>query len=431
MGAIFSSIKDEKPYMTELRRHFHQYPEAAFEEFRTAEKIGAELSAMGIPHKRVGETGVLGIIKGGKPGAAASGNEKPGAAASASDSGDKKPDAADPASDSGKGKIIVLRADIDALRIQEENDVPYRSKISGFMHACGHDGHIASLLGAAKVLMAAKDSFSGEIRLVFQQAEESGGRAKLFIDAGALNGAGRAFGVHMMPDMDAGKIAILSGPVFAAIDHFIITVKGRSAHIATPQDGADALYAACQIVSAFQALVTRGKPPLEPALIGVGKLAAGTAHNIIAEEAVLEGSLRTFNAELRGKLKDRMEELSALVAAASGAKREIVWSDFSSVLVNDAEVRKEAAAIAASMAGPVITDHERLLGGDDFAEFLLAVPGAYAFIGCKDPAKPGAPLHNCRFDLDEDSLVYAAGMYAEYTAWYLADSWESAALLRS
>jgi len=384
MSDLFSQVKNEKAYIIELRRHFHQYPEPSFMEFETAKKIEEVLSGMGIPHKRIGETGVLGIISGEKP-----------------------------------GKVIALRADTDALPIQEENDVPYRSKNNGVMHACGHDGHTAALLGAAKVLMANRARFSGEVRLFFQQAEEAGGGSKDFIQAGALNGAGRVFGIHMAPDMEAGKISVNAGPQCASVDHFLIGVKGKSAHISTPHKGADALYAACQIVNALQGIVTRRISALETVVIGVGKLDAGTTYNIIAEKAVMEGTLRTFSAKLREELKGRIAELSSHIAAVSGTESEITWKDYGSVLVNDDTSSKEAAEIAASIGCSLVKDRPPILGGDDFSEFLLAVPGSYAFIGCKDPAKPGVALHNCRFYLDEDALVYAAGMYSGYAMWYL------------
>jgi amidohydrolase len=390
MNLIFSRVEKQKTYIAELRRYFHKYPEHSSREFKTAEKIEAELSALGIPHKRIGETGVLGVIRGGAAGV------------------------------SGREKVIVLRADIDALHIQEENDVPYRSQNSGIMHACGHDGHTAALLGAAKALMESREAISGEARLAFQQAEEIGAGARQFVAAGVLEGAGRVFGIHMAPDIDTGKIGVTAGPICASVDHFRIVVKGKSAHVSTPQKGADALYAACQIVNALQGIVTRRISPMETVIIGVGKLRAGTAYNIVAEEAVLEGTLRTYTAELREELKNHITGLIGHIAAVSGAGTEIEWKNFTSVLVNDDEACEEAAGIAAAISpGGVIRGLAPSLGGDDFAEFLLAVPGVYVKIGCKKPGAPVIPLHNCRFDIDEDALVYAAGMYASYAAWYL------------
>jgi amidohydrolase len=396
MTTLFSQVKNEKPFMVELRRHFHQFPEPSLKEFKTAEKIELELSAMGIPYQRVGETGVLGTINGEALG---QGQE------------------AHP----GRDKLIALRADIDALCMQEEKDVSYRSQNKGVMHACGHDAHIASLLGAAKVLEANRGAFSGEVRLIFQQAEEICAGAKQFIAADVLKGAGRVFALHMAPDMDAGKIDLTPGVRCASADYFRISVRGKSAHISTPHKGADALYAACQIVNALQGIVTRRVSPMETVLLGVGTIRAGTAYNIIAEEAILEGTLRTFSAELRKELQNRITETSAHIAAISGTEREIVWEEFAPVLLNDKTVSRETSEIAAAFAGQdaVLNERRPSLGGDDFALFLSAVPGVYANIGCGIPGKPRIPLHSCYFDIDEDALVYAAGMYACYAAWYL------------
>jgi amidohydrolase len=397
MAALFSQVKNEKPYMVELYRHFHQFPEPSLKEFKTAEKIRIELAAMGIPYIKVGETGVLATIKGEALG---------------------KDGEAHPA----LGKIIVLRADIDALNIQEESDVSYSSQNNGVMHACGHDGHIASLLGAAKVLEANRGAFSGEVRLIFQQAEEVCVGARQFIAADALKGAGRVFATHMAPDMDAGKIDLTPGPRSASADYFRITVRGKSAHVSTPHKGNDALYAACQIVNALQGIATRRTSPMETVLIGVGTLKAGTAYNIIADEAVLEGTLRTFSAKLREELQNRINETSANIAAVSGTEREIIWEKFAPVLVNDTAACQETAEIAAAFAGKdaVLNDRRPSLGGDDFAEFLLSVPGVYANIGCGIHGKTRTPLHSKSFIIDEDALVYAAGMYACYAAWYLS-----------
>ena len=395
MTDLLSHIKNEKPYMVELRRHFHKFPEPSLKEFKTAAKIEEELSAMDIPCKRVGETGVLGTIKGLA---------------------------------GGEGKIIMLRADIDALCIQEENEAPYRSENPGIMHACGHDGHVASLLGAAKVLQANRGKFAGTVRLVFQQAEEIGDGAKHFIADGALEGVGRAFAVHMWPDLDTGKIGVVSGPVMASADYFRIKVKGKSAHVSTPHKGADALYAACQIVSALQGIVTRRTSPLSTVIIGVGTIHSGTAYNIVPEEAILEGTTRTLTAKLREEVNNYVTELSAHTAAACGTEREIEWRANTSVLVNDAAACEEVAAIAAEISSAIagsdgVDNHlPPSLGGDDFAEFLLTVPGVYVRVGCGFPGKPHIPLHNGRFDIDEDSLVYAGGMYACYASWYLGSA---------
>jgi amidohydrolase len=391
---LFTQVKENRAYLVELRREFHRNAEASFKEYKTASRIEAELLSMGIASKRIGETGVWGVIKG----------------------------AALP--ESGRGsKKIVLRADIDALPIQDEKDEAYRSQNPGVMHACGHDAHAASLLGAAKVLKAREKQFSGEVGLVFQQAEELGGGARQFIRAGALEGAERVLGIHMASDLPVGKIGIKPGVNNASVDYFKISVQGKSAHVSTPHLGSDALYAASQIVVGLQGLVTRRTSPIDTVLIGIGVLRSGTAYNIVAETAELEGTLRTVSAALRESIKREIEELACHYAAISASTVSFEWKDFASPLVNDEAVSAEAAETARSFAGDanVIQDRPLSLGGDDFAEFLREVPGVYAYIGSANSAKPNTtlPHHNCRFDIDEEALVYAAGLYAEYTRRYL------------
>jgi amidohydrolase len=401
MGLLFyPKIEEQKDYLLELRRYFHKHPEPSLEEFGTAERIEKELAAAGIPSKRVGKTGVWGTIRGQAP---------------------------DP---TAQKKAILLRADIDALPIQDEKTVPYRSEKAGLMHACGHDAHTAALLGAARVLQAGRAKFAGEVRLAFQSGEEIGEGAKEFIEAGALRDLGRVFGVHMASDLPVGKIGVKAGPNNASADYFRVTVHGKSAHVSTPHQGIDALYIASQIVIALQGIVTRQTSPVESLLIGVCTLRAGTFYNIVAETAVLEGTLRAFSPELRNDTKRRIEELCEHTVAAfssgPGGPRprfEREWKYFTPPLINDKEGAREAAETAATIAGEenVITDRILSLAGDNFAEFLALVPGAYAYIGSGNPALPETtlPHHNCRFDIDESALLGAAGMYAEYAGRYL------------
>ena len=251
MNELREQVCAEKEYMISLRRDFHRHPELSLQERRTAGVIEQELERFEISHTRIGATGVLGILRG---------------------------------TQSGSG-VVALRADIDALPIQETNDVEYRSQTDGIMHACGHDAHTASLLGAAKVLSQNRDSFGGELRFLFQPAEETGKGAPDFINAGALDGAERILGLHSAPDLPLGTIGLTPGLNNAAVDHFRILVHGKAAHVSTPQLGADALYAASQIVVAIQGLVARRSSPVEPVLLGVGKFAAGTTYNAVAEYA--------------------------------------------------------------------------------------------------------------------------------------------------
>ena len=306
-----------RDYLVSIRREFHQHPELSMQEFRTAQRIEEELDRLGIPHTRVGETGVLGTLRGEKEG----------------------------------GRAVVLRADIDALPIEETHECAYRSQNPGVMHACG-------------------------------------------------------------------TVGLKPGLNNAAVDHFRIEVHGKSTHVSTPHLGTDALYIASQIVVAVQGLVTRMTSPTEPVIIGIGCLNAGTTYNAVAEHAVMEGTTRTVSQESRDRIRRLVSETADSIAAIYGGTAEIVWTDFAAALINDAEVCREAAAVTDSMLGEghVVTDRELSLSGDNFAEFELYRPGAYAYLGTGNPDKPHTVIsnHNGGFDVDEDALVTGAALYAGY-----------------
>lgn len=381
---LFQNEEDAlRAYTTALRRDFHKNPELSLQEHRTAERIEKELDALGIPHARVGDTGVLGTVRG-----------------------------------AGDGTIVALRADTDALPIQELNDAEYRSASDGVMHACGHDAHTACLLGAARLLAARREAFSGEVRLIFQPGEEIGKGAKPFIEAGALDGAERVFGLHTAYDVPAGTVGLKPGLNNASVDFFRITVHGRSSHVSQPHRGVDALYIACLLVTELQGLAARRTDPTEPVIVGVGKLEAGTTYNALAETAVLEGTTRTVTHETRAWINGQIETLAKQTAALFGGSAELYWDDFTPPLINDAQVCAEAAAVVDALRGPgyVKTDRALSLSGDNFAEYLLHTPGAYAYLGTGNPEMPHTmhPNHNGSFDIDENALTLGAELLAAY-----------------
>ena len=384
MLELRKQIEAERDYLVALRREFHQHPELSFQEFWTASRIEEELDLIGIEHTRVGDTGVLGILRG-------EGN--------------------------GDG-VLVLRADIDALPIQETNLTEYTSQVPGVMHACGHDAHAACLLGAAKVLSRNKASFGGEVRLIFQHAEEVGQGAKPFISAGVLNGAARVFGLHTAPDIPSGMVGVKPGLNNASVDHFRIVVHGKSSHVSTPHLGVDALYIACQIVVAFQALVTRCTSPVEPLIIGVGKMTAGTTYNALADTAVLEGTTRASSHETRERIRASVTQIAHHIASDYGGTTEIEWKDFASPLLNNPEVCLEVADVLNELwgTGHVTTDRALSLAGDDFSEYLCKTPGVYAYLGTGNTTIPNTvnPAHNGFFDIDEDALTLGVALYAGY-----------------
>lgn len=385
--AINQKVKQEKEYLIQMRRHFHEHPEVSMEEYETAKTIEQELDRFGIEHHRVGKTGVYGVLRG-----------------------------------KVAGNKVLLRADIDALRITDVKRCTYASKNPGVMHACGHDAHTASLLGAAKLLAKQKDWLRGEIGFIFQQGEEFGQGARLFLKDGLIKDAKRVFGLHVASNVEVGNIAISSGPVNASVDHVRIKIYGKSAHVSTPQLGIDALYIASQVVNSLQSIVSRLSNPQEIVLVGLGKLTAGTAYNIVANVAEIEGTIRCFSKETREKTKKWIVDIVTGIATTYGAKSEVEFEDFTSPLVNDATVCKEVEEVAQKIVGEAhIVPREQSLGGDDFAEFLYEAKGMYAYIGTGNPELPDtiASQHANNYDIDEHALLIATNLYVDYALYAL------------
>ena len=390
MSNLVKDVEALKNYLIETRREFHQNPELSLKEFRTASRIEEELTKFGIKHSRVGETGVLGILKGDKP----------------------------------SDKVLLLRADIDALPINEVGDVEYISKNPGVMHACGHDAHTTCLLAAAKILSEKKSEIAGEVRFVFQPAEEIGKGTQPFIEANVLEGVDRAFGLHCAPDLPLGTVGLTPKLNNAAVDHFTISVKGVSSHVSLPHKGVDALYVASEIVVAVQALRTRLNSPLEPMIIGIGKFNAGTTYNALAANAVLEGTTRTISKESRAKIKTEINRCVKNIAEIYGATATVEWEGFTGPVINDPEVCEEVAALVDETFGKghVVKDREISLGGDNFADFIEEKKGAYAYLGTSSDTKPSTklPLHSDSFDLDEEAMLKGTWLHVAYALWFLA-----------
>ena len=382
------NIKDyvikEKDYITSLRRYFHKHPEESLKEYNTAKKIEEELDKLNIPHKRVGATGVLGIIKGK--------NES--------------------------NRILAIRADIDALKVPDSKDVEYKSQSNGYNHACGHDGHTASLLGTAKILKEKEKELNGEVRLIFQQAEEVGQGAKVFIQEGYLDGVEEILGAHVASHLEVGKVSVTSGPISASCDYFKITVKGKGGHVSAPHLSTDALYIASQIVVNLQSIVSRQTDPVDTVVVGVGLIRGGTTYNTVAEEIVLEGTTRSFTFESREKTNKSVEKIAKSIGEIYGAEVIVEFRDYASPLINDEKVSEEVAVIASDIVGKenVITNSPKRLGADDFAEFLIEVPGSYIHVGTKNlkNANTSVAHHNDLFDIDEEGLLVITNIEVEY-----------------
>lgn len=374
MNDIIKKVDDLFPEVCKLRRYFHQHPEVSKCEFNTANKITDELKKIGINPIRVGETGVYGEIIGKKP-----------------------------------GKTIILRADIDALPINENTDLSFKSVNPNVMHACGHDVHTSALLGAAKVLHSLKDKFNGKVKLMFQQAEEIGYGAKVFIKEGYLQGVDGAFGVHISSDIHVNKIACVKGANNASVDYLKITIKGKSAHICKPKEAVDALSVLVDIVHEIKKI-----PNNEKLLIGIGKISSGTQYNIISDEGTIEGTIRCFDNQLREKVKKQIADLANEISKKYNAQVETTYKDFTCALINDDEMTDKAITVASKLFGKenVITSKEPSFSGDDFAELQLLVPGTYAYVGThNDDPNTKLPHHNDKLVIDEEAIRVAILMH--------------------
>ncbi|MCJ2036060.1 M20 aminoacylase family protein [Methylobacterium sp. J-068] len=353
-----------------IRRDFHAHPELGFEEVRTSGIVAEELARYGVTvHRGIGGTGVVGVLEGR----------------------------------GGSGRRIGLRADMDALPIEEETNLPYRSTVPGKMHACGHDGHTTMLLGAARYLAETRD-FDGTALFVFQPAEEGQGGARAMIADGLFEKfpCDEIYAIHNQPNGPHGKIKIRPGPAMAAADFFDIRITGRGAHAAQPQQGIDPIVVGSTLVQALQSIVSRNVDPLKSAVLSVTQFHAGAAYNVIPEGAHITGTVRTFDADLRKLVSARIREIAKGIAAAYGATIDVEIRDVFSVLTNSPEHAAAAAEIGRELLGPEgVDDTSRpRMGSEDFADMVARVPGAYAWLG----ATPGPGLHNASYDFD-DSII--------------------------
>lgn len=388
--SIKAEIQENSDNVIALRRHFHQYPEASLKEVETIKRIKEELEKLAIPYEAVGETGALATITGKK----------------------------------GTGKTILLRADIDALELEDATGKNYQSKNPGLNHACGHDGHAAALLGAAKVLKNHEEDFSGSIKLAFQPAEEIGAGACQFVEGGFVENVDQVFGIHLDSSIPVGKLVATKGATNASCDIFKIEVEGLSSHVAQPNVGRDAVLAAASIVVELQKIAAREVSPLDPVVVGIGVLDAGTRYNIVANHARIEGTVRAFSHETRAFVLKRVEEISEQVAEAHRTKiASFHIHDAAGPLINDDTATELAQEVAAEIVGRdnVVTDHIKSLGADDFADFLLKAPGVYGRVGTRnlDNLDTQYGHHHEKFDIDEAGLALATEFHVHYALTYL------------
>lgn len=376
-----------RDYILEKRRYFHMNPEPSLHEYNTSKIVQEELKKLNIPYIVAAETGVIATIKGDKP-----------------------------------GKTVLLRADMDALEVCEKNDVPYKSQKEGFMHACGHDGHTAMLLGAAHVLNEIKSEIKGEIKLLFQPAEEIAAGAKAMIEETKItDNIDAAFAIHLWQGVPVGKISLEAGARMAAADMFTVKIKGKSGHGSMPHDTIDTVVVGSALVMNLQHLVSRNTNPLDTLVVTVGKFEAGTAMNIIAGEAVLEGTMRSFSDNVWKAIPEQFERVVNNTCATYGATAEINLKRATPPLVNDEKISEILKKSAIKLYGDeVVIKYEKTPGGEDFAYFTQKVPGALAFVGIRNDEKGiNAPHHNERFNIDESALEMGTNLYVQFALDFL------------
>ncbi len=382
---IRADILELQTSLVQWRRDFHRFPELGFKERRTATAIAEKLTAWGIPHQTgIAETGIVATIAGKKQ---------------------------------GSNKVLAIRADMDALPIQEENIVSYRSQIDGLMHACGHDGHTAIALGTAKYLWEHRADFSGTVKIIFQPAEEGPGGAKPMIAAGVLENpkVDAVIGLHIWNNLPLGTVGVRVGALMAATEFFHCKIIGRGGHGALPHQTIDSILVAAQVVNTIHTIVSRNVSPIESAVISIGEFHAGSATNIIADSAMLSGTVRFFNPEVGIKLAFRLEEAIAGVCAAHGATYDLKYTKLYPPVINDRAiadlVRSVAETVIETPAG--IVPECQTMGGEDMSFFLEAVPGCYFFLGSANPDKGLAyPHHHPRFNFDEAVLATGVEIFA-------------------
>jgi len=396
--SIIPQLRELHSEMTAWRRTLHAHPQTAFEETFASDFIAAKLQAWGIEHHRgLAKTGVVGVIEGRLP-----------------------------ASSNGTSvtrlSSIGLRADIDALDVQEQNDVPYRSTFPGKMHACGHDGHTTMLLGAAKHLAETRN-FAGRVCVIFQPAEENEGGGRVMVEEGLFDQfpCDAVFGMHNWPGMPVGNFGMCNGPIMAAFDVFDIRVRGQGTHAAMPHLGIDPIVAASQIVASLQTIASRNTNPLDQVVVSVTQIHGGDTWNVIPTEVMMRGTVRTFQAATQDMAEANLKRIASGVASALGCTSEVRYERRYPATVNTAQETDWAAAAAKEVAGAanVATDVDPCMGGEDFAFMLQNRPGCYIWAG-NGPTDNGRVLHNSRYDFNDELLPIGASYWVRLAERLLA-----------
>jgi len=383
LSRVRLSIRSLQPQLVDWRRRLHQKPELGFQEKLTADFVSQKLQEWGIEHQTgIAQTGIVATIRG----------------------------------HNSTQKVLAIRADMDALPIQELNEVPYCSQHDGVMHACGHDGHTAIGLGTAYYLQQNRDTFGGTVKIIFQPAEEGPGGAKPMIEAGVLKNpdVDAIIGLHLWNNLPLGTIGVRAGALMAAVELFRCTVFGKGGHGAMPHQTIDSIVVAAQIINALQTIVARNVNPIDSAVVTVGELHAGTAENVIADTAWMRGTVRYFNPELKSLFHQRVEQIIAGICQSHGARYDLDYWSLYPPVINDATIAELVRSVAQEVVEtPVgVVPECQTMGGEDMSYFLQEVPGCYFFLGSANPEKGLAyPHHHPRFDFDETVLAMGVEMF--------------------
>lgn len=384
---IKNYIAEHNEELISIRRKLHSEPELSWEEYNTTEYVMNYLADIGIACRKTEPTGVIGELVGGKP-----------------------------------GKMVALRADMDALSVEQlTEDLPYGSKEPGKMHACGHDAHTAMLLIAAKALASVKEELAGTVRFLFQPAEEVATGARAMVKQGAMEDVDNVFGIHIWSQSPTGKVSCTPGPSFASADIFTVRFTGRGGHGAMPQDCIDASVMASSFVMNVQSIVSRTINPKQPAVVTVGKMTVGTRFNVIAENAVIEGTVRCFDPSVRDHIEEQLAIYAKNTAELFGGTAELEYIRGTQAVINDTESAELAQTVAAEAFGEdALYNEDPTMGGEDFSFFLDEAPGCFALVGSGNPEKDTQwAHHHGRFNIDEDALSTGAELYAQYAYSYL------------
>jgi amidohydrolase len=382
LSQIRLEIRALQPQLSQWRRQLHQKPELGFQEKITAKLISEKLQKWGIEHQTgIAETGIVATIKSNFP-----------------------------------GRVLAIRADMDALPIQEENEVSYCSQHKGMMHACGHDGHVAIALGTAYYLAHHRDQFQGTVKIIFQPAEEGPGGAKPMIEQGVLKNpdVDAIIGLHLWNNLPLGTIGVRSGALMAAVECFNLTIFGKGGHGAMPDQTVDSIMVSAQIINALQTIVSRNINPLDAAVVTVGKFNAGTALNVIADTANLSGTVRYFNPKLEDFIDQRIEEIVRGICLSHGAKYHLDYWKLYPPVINDPNLSELVRSVALDVVEtPLgVVPECQTMGGEDMSFFLQEVPGCYFFVGAANSRKGlDYPHHHPRFDFDENALAIGVEMF--------------------